>query len=160
MYPLCLKALRWCIQACTWHCWTRRLAATTDSRSTRTEQIHLIRRACSGSRGGWTAYTKQGATYLPMIPPAGETRCCRYTTSQRRSPPTWMWIPPETFYGAHPVSGLCDILYKPYISPLALPFGEDEDEFDFLLYLSKLMHDKNSIRSFITGMNHLQKFYS
>lgn len=52
---------------------------------------------------------------------------------------------------------VCDILYKPYISPLALPFGDDEDEFDFLLYLSKLLHDKYSISKFITGMNNLGK---
>ncbi len=55
---------------------------------------------------------------------------------------------------------VCDILYKPYISPLALPFGDDEDEYDYLLYLSKLLHDKNSIQNFITGMNNLKKFYS
>jgi hypothetical protein len=55
---------------------------------------------------------------------------------------------------------ICDITYKPYISPLALPFGDDTDEFDFLSYLSKLLHDKNSIQNFITGINNLKKFNS
>ena len=55
---------------------------------------------------------------------------------------------------------ICDISYKPYISPLALPFGDDEDEFDFLLYLSKLLHNKNSIQNFITGMNNLKELHS
>lgn len=55
---------------------------------------------------------------------------------------------------------VCDITYKPYISPFVLTFGDDEDEFDFLLYLSKLMVDKNAILSFIKGMNNLKKYYS
>lgn len=55
---------------------------------------------------------------------------------------------------------VCNIVYKPYISPLALPFGDDEDEFDFLLYLSKLLFDKNSINNFIEGMKNLQNYKS
>ena len=55
---------------------------------------------------------------------------------------------------------ICDIIYKPYISPLALTFGDDEDEFDFLLYLSKLIQDENSILKFIRGINNLKQYYS
>lgn len=52
---------------------------------------------------------------------------------------------------------VCDIVYKPYISPYVLTFGDDEDEFDFLLYLSKLMESKESICNFIKAMNSLKK---
>lgn len=55
---------------------------------------------------------------------------------------------------------VCDIIYKPYISPFVLTFGDDEDEFDFLLYLSSLMADKNSILNFIKGINNLKQYYS
>ena len=55
---------------------------------------------------------------------------------------------------------VCNIIYKPYISPLVLTFGDDEDEFDFLLYLSNLMTDENSILNFIRGMNNLNQYYS
>lgn len=55
---------------------------------------------------------------------------------------------------------VCDITYKPYISPFVLTFGDDEDEFDFLLYLSNLMIDENSIINFIRGMKNLKEFYS
>lgn len=57
-------------------------------------------------------------------------------------------------------SVVCDILYKPYVSPFVLTFGDEEDEFDFLLYLSNLIVDKNSILSFIKGMNNLKQHYS
>ena len=40
---------------------------------------------------------------------------------------------------------ICDIEYKPYVSPFVLTFGGDDDEFDFLLYLSKLLKDEASI---------------
>ena len=55
---------------------------------------------------------------------------------------------------------VCDIVYKPYVNPLALIFGDDEDEFDFLLYLSKLMKNKDSILNFIKGINNLNKYHS
>lgn len=55
---------------------------------------------------------------------------------------------------------VCNIIYKPYISPFVLTFGDDEDEFDFLLYLSNLMVNKNTILNFINGMNNLNKYYS
>ena len=50
--------------------------------------------------------------------------------------------------------------YKPYINLLALIFGYDEDEFDFLLHLSKLMKNEDSILNFINGINNLNKYYS
>ena len=53
------------------------------------------------------------------------------------------------------------ILYiKPYVNPLALILGDDEDEFDFLLHLSKLMKSEESILSFIKGINNLNNYYS
>ncbi|SDY78491.1 hypothetical protein [Bacillus sp. 166amftsu] len=52
---------------------------------------------------------------------------------------------------------VCNITYKSYISPFVLTFGDDEDEFDFLLYLSNLMLSKDSILSFIKGMRKLKK---
>lgn len=55
---------------------------------------------------------------------------------------------------------ICDIIYKPYISPFVLTFGDDEDEFDFLLYLSNLMSDENSVLNFIKGMKNLNQYYS
>ncbi|AAK79991.1 hypothetical protein BJV85_001845 [Clostridium acetobutylicum] len=55
---------------------------------------------------------------------------------------------------------VCNIIYKPYISPFVLTFGDDEDEFDFLLYLSNLMVDENSILNFIMRLNNLNKYYS
>ncbi|MBD7910556.1 MULTISPECIES: hypothetical protein [Clostridium] len=55
---------------------------------------------------------------------------------------------------------VCNIKYKPYISPFVLTFGDDEDEFDFLLYLSNLMTDENSIINFIKGINNLNQYYS
>ena len=55
---------------------------------------------------------------------------------------------------------ICNIVYKPYISPFVLTFGDDEDEFDFLLYLSNLMADEDSILNFIKGMNNLNQYDS
>lgn len=55
---------------------------------------------------------------------------------------------------------VCDIVYKPYVNPLALVFGDDEDEFDFLLHLSKLMKSEESILNFIKGINNLNNYYS
>lgn len=50
---------------------------------------------------------------------------------------------------------VCNIIYKPYVNPLALVFGDDDDEFDFLLHLSKLMKSEESILNFIKGINNL-----
>lgn len=55
---------------------------------------------------------------------------------------------------------VCDIVYKPYISPFVLTFGDDDDEFDFSLYLSNIMVDENSILKFINGINNLNQCYS
>ena len=55
---------------------------------------------------------------------------------------------------------VCDIVYKPYVNPLALVLGDDEDEFDFLLHLSKVMENEDSILNFIKGINNLNKYYS
>lgn len=54
----------------------------------------------------------------------------------------------------------CNIIYKPYVNPLSLIFGDDEDEFDFLLHLSKLMKSEESILNFIKGINNLNSYYS
>lgn len=54
---------------------------------------------------------------------------------------------------------VCNKVYKPYVNPLALIFGDDEDEFDFLLHLSKLMKSEDSILNFIKGINNLNKYY-
>ena len=55
---------------------------------------------------------------------------------------------------------VCDIVYKPYVNPLALIFGDDEDEFDFLLHLSKLLKSEELILNFIKGINNLNDYYS
>lgn len=55
---------------------------------------------------------------------------------------------------------ICNIIYKPYISPFVLTFGDDEDEFDFLLYLSNLMADENSISNFMKGIENLKKYHN
>lgn len=55
---------------------------------------------------------------------------------------------------------VCDIIYKPYVDPLALVFEDDEDEFDFLLHLSKIMKNEETILNFIKGIENLNKYYS
>ena len=40
---------------------------------------------------------------------------------------------------------ICDITYEPYVSPFVLTFGDDDDEFDFLLQFSRLLKDEESI---------------
>lgn len=55
---------------------------------------------------------------------------------------------------------VCDIIYKPYISPFVLTFGDDEDEFDFLLYLSNLIGDEKSILNFIKGIRNIKQYYT
>lgn len=47
---------------------------------------------------------------------------------------------------------ICDITYKPYVSPFVLTFGDDDDEFDILLYFSRLLKDEVSIER-------LQRYY-
>lgn len=41
--------------------------------------------------------------------------------------------------------GVCDIIYEPYVSPFMLTFGDDDDEFDFLLQFSRLLRNEDSI---------------
>jgi hypothetical protein len=43
---------------------------------------------------------------------------------------------------------ICDLRYKRKLSPIPA-FGDDEEEFDFLLYLSNLLRSKDSIDKFI-----------
>ena len=43
---------------------------------------------------------------------------------------------------------ICDIRYERNLSPIPA-FGDDEEEFDFLLYLSNLLKSKDSIDRFI-----------
>jgi len=45
---------------------------------------------------------------------------------------------------------VCDISYKRNLSPIPA-FGDDEEEFDFLLYLSNLLKSKDSIDRFINS---------
>ena len=52
---------------------------------------------------------------------------------------------------------VCDITYEPYISPLAMAFEEDDDEFDYLLYLSRLIKDEESILQFISWINNIRE---
>ena len=52
---------------------------------------------------------------------------------------------------------VCDIVYQPYVNPFALIFGDDEDEFDFLLHLSELMKSEESLLSFIKGIHSNRK---
>lgn len=45
---------------------------------------------------------------------------------------------------------ICDIRYDRNLSPIPA-FGDDEEEFDFLLYLSNLLKSKDSIDKFISS---------
>jgi len=47
---------------------------------------------------------------------------------------------------------VCDITYKPFISPFSLAFEEEDDEFDFLLYISRIMKNEETINTFIRGI--------
>lgn len=47
---------------------------------------------------------------------------------------------------------ICEIIYKPYVSPLALGFSEDDEEFDFLLYLSRILYSEETVMKFCGGM--------
>lgn len=55
---------------------------------------------------------------------------------------------------------ICDITYKPFIDPLIMIFGSEEDEFDFLLYLSKILKSEEAILDFIKGIQNLNKYYN
>ena len=48
-----------------------------------------------------------------------------------------------------------EVEYKPYISPLALSFEEDDDEFDVYQSIFNILSNNNKIEGFIKGMNSL-----
>lgn len=52
---------------------------------------------------------------------------------------------------------ICKIVYKPFINPLGLAFGESVDEFDFLESLRNILKDEDSINKFIKGMSYLKQ---
>lgn len=47
---------------------------------------------------------------------------------------------------------ICNIIYKTYIDPGMIYYDADPEEFDVLLYLSRLMKDKESLKEFLNGM--------
>ena len=47
---------------------------------------------------------------------------------------------------------VCNIKYIPYISPLAMPFSDDLDEFDYLYSLNKVMKNEKTLNTFMGGM--------
>ena len=53
--------------------------------------------------------------------------------------------------------GICKIIYKPYINPLGLAFGDASDEFDFLRCLGNILKDENSVNKFIKGITNLKQ---
>lgn len=55
---------------------------------------------------------------------------------------------------------ICKIIYKPYINPLGLAFGESPDEFDFLMCLRNILKDEDSINNFIKGITYMKKLCS
>jgi hypothetical protein len=48
-------------------------------------------------------------------------------------------------------SVICDIRYQRNLSPISA-FGDDEEEFDFLLYLSSILKSKDSIDRFMKSV--------
>lgn len=52
---------------------------------------------------------------------------------------------------------ICDIVYEPFIDPGMLYYDADPEEFDVLLYLSGILKDKESIQSFIKGMEKIRE---
>lgn len=52
---------------------------------------------------------------------------------------------------------VCEIAYKPYASPLRLAFQEDDDEFDFLLFLSRALSDETTVAKFCERIKSLKK---
>jgi hypothetical protein len=53
---------------------------------------------------------------------------------------------------------VCDIIYKPYLSPHWLLLDGDEDEFDFLLYLSNMLKNRDAILNFIKAIPEINKY--
>lgn len=54
---------------------------------------------------------------------------------------------------------VCEIVYKPYIDPGMLYYNVDPEEFDVLLYLSRLLKDEETMQNFIKGMNNIREKY-
>lgn len=54
---------------------------------------------------------------------------------------------------------VCSIEYIPYINPIALPLGEEDDEFDLYAHIYNILKDKEHITKFVTGIKNLQSFY-
>ena len=53
---------------------------------------------------------------------------------------------------------ICDIIYEPFVDPLWMVLDGDEDEFDFLLYLSNMLKNKNDILNFIKAIPEINKY--
>lgn len=52
---------------------------------------------------------------------------------------------------------ICKIVYEPFIDPGMIFYDADPEEFDFLLYLSRLLKNKDSMKRFMNGMEMLNK---
>ena len=52
---------------------------------------------------------------------------------------------------------ICTIVYEPFIDPGMIFYDADPEEFDFLLYLSGLLENKDSMKRFMNGMEMLKK---
>jgi len=50
---------------------------------------------------------------------------------------------------------ICEIVYEPFIDPGMIYYDADPEEFDVLLYLSRLLKDEESMQNFIAGMMRL-----
>jgi hypothetical protein len=46
---------------------------------------------------------------------------------------------------------ICEIVYEPYVTFEMILHGIDPEEFDFLIYLSRVLNSKESMESFIGG---------
>jgi len=47
---------------------------------------------------------------------------------------------------------VCRIVYEPFIDPGMIYYDADPEEFDALLYMSRLLKDKESMKSFVNGI--------
>ncbi|EIT87200.1 hypothetical protein A374_01464 [Fictibacillus macauensis ZFHKF-1] len=52
---------------------------------------------------------------------------------------------------------ICNIAYEPFIDPGMIYYDADPNEFDVLLYISELLKNMDSIRSFMNGMEMIRK---
>lgn len=51
---------------------------------------------------------------------------------------------------------ICKIVYEPFIDPGMIFYDADPEEFDFLLYLSRLLKNKEYMKRFMNGMEMLK----